>query len=102
MARISVGEIMCQEANGGSPKYVFVLESNPKGCTAPAKLGMQACAAPRYSFVAWKTEKKVQNQKDLDFLGFFFYFESRRDQIDVASTVQKKLCNTEVFNDFFI
>lgn len=75
LAPISVGEIRSQVANGRSPRYIFALESNLKGYTSPARLGMQGCAAPHCSFIGWKTEKKAWNQKDLDFLDFFLVWK---------------------------
>lgn len=94
-------------AHGGSPKGVFALGSNLTGCTSPARLGGEGCAAPSSASLAGKQRKKPETRKTWIFLIFFFYFERKtsvleRDQIDVASTMRKTLYNTEIFNDFLI
>lgn len=99
----SVEAIRSQMANGGSPKYIFALESHLKGCTPPARLGMQGCAE---ASLVGKQRKGLDFQKYSAFLDFFSPWKKdfvlEQDQIYVASTMQKKWYDTEIFNYPFI
>lgn len=80
----------------------------PKGAQPQQNWGCKLVLLHVTASLLGKQRKRPKTKKTWIFwCFFFFYFERKtfvleRDQIDVASTVQKKLCNTEVFNDFFI
>lgn len=61
-------------ADGGSPKYIFALESHLKGCTPQQGWGCRVVLLHATASLVGKQTKGLDFQKYLNFLDFFFSF----------------------------
>lgn len=94
-------------ADGGSPKYIFALESHLKGGTPQQGWGCRVVLLHATASLVGKQTKGLDFQKYLNFLDFFSPLEERLLFWNMTRYVwvlqcRKKIYDTEIFNYSFI